>query len=172
MLSPIKILNIKEALKSTTPVFSEFFGIQRINWLLIFKADYSLLYLHLYIQWNSGTVFKYIDSLHYNWTRYLELHWKPPAKGASNLVWCFVFLFFFQIQIQMTLTLLPPRASMTLWILIVYWRKLREACAGNMFPGWGWQRDGQYLKGRRVLSQDSCKSYLGISPTLHSLYKK
>lgn len=41
--------------------------------------------------------------------------------------------FGFQIQTQMILILLPLKASMTPWILIVYSKRHSGACVGNMY---------------------------------------
>lgn len=43
-----------------------------------------------------------------------------------------LLLFGFQIQTQMILILLPLKASMTPWILIVYLKRHSGACVGNM----------------------------------------
>lgn len=50
-----------------------------------------------------------------------------------------------QIQTQMILILLPLKASMTPWILIVYLKRHSGACAGNMYHTRGKRRDGEYL---------------------------
>jgi len=52
-----------------------------------------------------------------------------PAVLASYLN---MLLFGFQIQTQMILILLPLKASMTPWILIVYLKRHSGACVGNM----------------------------------------
>lgn len=56
-----------------------------------------------------------------------------------------LLLFGFQIQTQMILILLPLKASMTPWILIVYLKRHSGACVGNMHHTWGKRRDGEYL---------------------------
>lgn len=72
----------------------------------------------------------------------------------------------------MILILLPLKANMTPWILIVYLKRHSGACVGNMHHAWGKQRDGEYLTDITSFNNGQLKkSYLGISPTLHSLFK-
>lgn len=71
--------------------------------------------------------------------------YRCTEKSSSSCLLPNLASFGFQIQTQMILILLPLKASMTPWILIVYLKRHSGACVGNKHVIRGKQRDGEYL---------------------------
>lgn len=80
--------------------------------------------------------------------------------------------FGFQIQTQMILILLPLKASMTPWILIVYLKRHSGACVGNKHVIRGKRRDGEYLTDITSFNNGQLKSRTWEFLLLYTLCSK